>query len=209
MSDRARWRLKRVMDVTVASGVLILLAPLLGIVAAVVRLRLGRPVLFRQDRPGRGGRNFTMIKFRTMTDARDRQGALLADSERLTRVGVILRQTSLDEMPELWNVVKGDMSLVGPRPLLTRYTPYFTPEELRRFDVRPGITGWAQVNGRNRASWTQRLSDDLYYVDNMSLRLDARILMLTLLRVVSKKGLVTDPGSEMQDFDVERRSQHG
>jgi lipopolysaccharide/colanic/teichoic acid biosynthesis glycosyltransferase len=170
-----------------------------------VALRMGRPVLFRQERPGRLGVPFRMFKFRTMTDARGPDGQLLPDRERLTRLGTWLRKTSLDELPELINVLRGEMSLVGPRPLLMRYTPYFTEEERVRLAVRPGITGLAQVSGRNLVSWDQRLALDVRYVREWSLSLDFRILMLTVLRVFSRGGVVVDAESVMRNLDDERR----
>jgi undecaprenyl phosphate N,N'-diacetylbacillosamine 1-phosphate transferase len=196
---------KRLLDLVLSSLALVLLSPLLLGLAVLVRFRLGRPVIFRQRRPGHGEALFDLMKFRTMTDERDVSGALLPDSERLTRFGALLRQTSLDELPELFNVLRGDMSLVGPRPLLTRYTPYFTEAERVRFQVRPGITGLAQVEGRNDLNWDARIAADVRYVENLSLGLDLRILFLTLERVLTRKGLQVDPGAVMLDFDEERR----
>lgn len=198
--DRAR----RVMDVTAAAAGAIVLAVPAVAVAAYVRSRLGRPVFFAQQRPGRGGRPFRMLKFRTMTDARDENGDLLPDGERLTPAGRFLRSTSLDELPELVNVLRGEMSLVGPRPLLPRYTPYFTREESLRMSVRPGITGWAQINGRNVATWDDRLAMDVWYVRNRSLRLDLQILWGTVTAVFLRDGVVVDPESIMPNLDVER-----
>jgi len=182
-----------------------LLSPVLLVVAILVRLRLGTPVLFRQKRPGRHGVPFEMLKFRTMTDARGPDGELLSDTERLTPFGRWLRKTSLDELPELFNVIRGDMSLVGPRPLLMRYYPWFTDEERARFDVRPGITGLAQISGRNDLAWDQRIATDVEYVRRQSLVFDLSIIFKTLERIVSKKGLQEDPGAVMLDFDEERR----
>lgn len=170
---------KRIFDLLIALPALILLSPLLTVLALLVRVNLGAPVLFRQRRPGLHGKPFEMVKFRTMTDARDASGVLLPDAERLTAFGRFLRSTSLDELPELWNVVRGDMSLVGPRPLLMQYLPLYTPEQARRHDVRPGVTGWAQVNGRNAISWEQKFAYDVWYVDNLSFWLDLKILWLT------------------------------
>ncbi|HWR97726.1 MAG TPA: sugar transferase, partial [Candidatus Methanoperedens sp.] len=181
--------MKRALDVTVAAMALLLLSPLLLAAALAVRLRLGRPVLFRQVRPGRGGRPFVLLKYRTMSDARDGSGVLLPDAGRLSALGRFLRSTSLDELPELFNVLRGDMSLVGPRPLLTEYLPLYTPEQARRHEVRPGITGWAQVNGRNAISWEERFALDVWYVDNRSLRLDLRILALTVAKVLTREGI--------------------
>ncbi|MDM0103691.1 sugar transferase [Variovorax sp. J22R24] len=181
--------MKRSFDVLLASLALTLLAlPLLCLVW-LVRRRLGSPAFFRQTRPGRRGRPFQMIKLRTMTDARESDGRLLPDADRLTHFGRVLRASSLDELPELWNVLKGDMSLVGPRPLLMEYLPLYSPEQARRHEVRPGITGWAQVNGRNALSWEQKFNLDVWYVDHQSLRLDIKILWLTVRKVLVRDGI--------------------
>jgi lipopolysaccharide/colanic/teichoic acid biosynthesis glycosyltransferase len=198
---------KRGLDAAAAAILLALLSPVLGVVAVVVRRRLGSPVLFRQARAGRAERPFTMLKFRTMTDARSADGHLLPDGERLTETGRALRRTSLDELPELWNVLRGDMSLIGPRPLPLHYLPFFRPEERARFDVRPGITGLAQVSGRNRATWDERFSLDVVYVRTCSLATDARILWRTVRVALSRDGLVEDPESVMANLDDERRSE--
>lgn len=182
-AKRLQFAIKRLIDVAGAAAGLCLLTPLLLVVAALVWRDLGRPILFRQVRPGRGGRPFTMYKFRTMRDACDAHGRPLPDAERLTPLGRFLRRFSLDELPELWNVLRGDMSLVGPRPLLMEYLPRYTPEQARRHDVRPGITGLAQVLGRNAIPFSQRLALDVQYVDHFSLWLDAKILWWTLIRV--------------------------
>ena len=187
--------MKRAFDVVVATLMLVVLAPVLAVVAGVVAISLGRPVLFRQTRPGLHGKPFTMVKFRTMTDARDAAGALRPNAERLTRAGRFLRASSLDELPELWNVLKGDMSLVGPRPLLMEYLALYTPRQMRRHEVRPGITGWAQVNGRNTASWDERFEMDVWYVDNHTLWLDVRILLLTVWKVVRRDD-ISVPGRD-------------
>ena len=197
--------LKRALDVVASIGLLVLFSPLLVVVYVLVHTFLGRPVLFRHERPGRHARPFHLIKFRTMTNETDASGRLLPDSQRLTALGRFLRSTSVDELPELLNVLKGDMSLVGPRPLLTRYTAYFREAERCRFDVRPGITGLAQVRGRNDLSWDTRIAADVWYVRNWSLWLDLKILALTALQVVSRRGLQVDPGSVMKDLDEERR----
>lgn len=197
-------RRKRAADLAASLALGAVAAVPTAALAAVVRARLGSPVVFSQDRPGRHGDVFRMHKFRTMTDARGADGSLLPDSERLTPTGRWLRATSLDELPTLVNVIKGDMSFVGPRPLLTRYTPYFTQEERRRFVVRPGITGWAQVNGRNTAPWDERLAMDVWYVKNRSLMLDARILARTVGAVLKRSGVVVDPESVMKNLDDER-----
>jgi sugar transferase EpsL len=184
---------KRVFDAVVAGAMLMLTAPLLAFTACLVRTDVGRPILFRQIRPGLNGRPFVMVKFRTMRDLRDSSGQLLSNEARLTRIGRFLRSTSLDELPELWNVLRGDMSLVGPRPLLMEYLPLYTPTQLRRHEVRPGMTGWAQVNGRNTASWEDRFQMDVWYVDNRTLWLDLRILLLTFVKVLTRSG-ISEPG---------------
>jgi lipopolysaccharide/colanic/teichoic acid biosynthesis glycosyltransferase len=172
---------------------LIVLSPLIAAVAAGVRWVLGSPVLFRQTRPGLGGAPFTIVKFRTMTDARDERGELLPDDERLGAFGRFLRSSTLDELPELWNVVRGEMSLVGPRPLLMEYLPRYSSDQARRHAVRPGMTGWAQVNGRNLATWDERLAQDVWYVDHWSLGLDLRILLRTPVLILRRAG-VAHPG---------------
>lgn len=167
--------MKRILDIILASFGLILLAPVIGIVAVCIRRKLGSPVIFSQVRPGLHGKPFKMVKFRTMLDAFDAEGNPLPDSQRMTRFGSFLRSSSLDELPELWNVLKGDMSLVGPRPLLMEYLPFYSQEQYRRHEVRPGITGWAQVNGRNALSWEDKFRLDVWYVDNRSFWLDCKI----------------------------------
>jgi lipopolysaccharide/colanic/teichoic acid biosynthesis glycosyltransferase len=184
---------KRLLDLALALLALVVLAPLYALLAALVRRTLGAPVLFRQQRPGYRGQPFTLVKFRTMTEARDAQGNLLPDAERLTPLGRFLRSTSLDELPELWNVLRGEMSWVGPRPLLMRYLERYTPEQMRRHEVRPGITGWAQVNGRNAISWSDKFALDVWYVDHVSLWLDLRILALTAWKILRREG-VSAPG---------------
>lgn len=184
---------KRCFDILVSAAGVILLSPVLAILAVLVRFSLGSPVLFRQVRPGLHGRPFTMVKFRTMRDAIDAHGRALPDAERLTRFGSFLRSTSLDELPELWNVLKGDMSLVGPRPLLMEYLPLYSPEQARRHEVRPGITGWAQVNGRNALSWDEKFVMDVWYVDHQSFWLDMRILLMTVISVFRRDG-ISQPG---------------
>jgi lipopolysaccharide/colanic/teichoic acid biosynthesis glycosyltransferase len=185
--------LKRSLDVIVSGAALVLLAPLLLLIAILILLLLGHPVFFRQRRPGWKGRPFMLVKFRTMTGGCDRQGLPLPDAQRLTPFGLFLRRSSLDELPELWNVLKGDMSLVGPRPLLMEYLPLYTPEQGRRHDVRPGLTGWAQIHGRNDTSWEARLRQDVWYVDHASFRLDLFILVRTFAQVISRRG-VSSPG---------------
>ena len=181
--------LKRLIDVVASAGGLIVLSPLLVVLWLMVRRQMGRPALFRQVRPGLHGRPFEMIKFRTMRDAVGPDGQALPDAERLTDFGRWLRATSLDELPELWNVLKSDMSLVGPRPLLMEYLPLYTPDQARRHEVRPGITGWAQVNGRNALSWDQKFALDVWYVDNFNFWLDLRILVLTVVKVFKRDGI--------------------
>ena len=180
---------KRALDVVLSVVAIVFLAPVLMLVAIAIWAILGSPVIFRQVRPGIGGRPFVMYKFRTMDDARDEHGDPLSDEVRLGRFGRFLRATSLDELPELWNVLTGDMSLVGPRPLLMSYLPLYTDVERRRHEVRPGITGWAQVHGRNQISWERRFELDAWYVDNQSIRLDLRILWLTAARVARAEGI--------------------
>jgi sugar transferase EpsL len=180
---------KRFLDLLIASLGLVVTAPLQGLLAVLIRWRLGRPVLFRQERPGLDAAPFTLLKFRTMTDARDARGQLLPDAERLPPLGRFLRSTSLDELPELWNVVRGDMSLVGPRPLLVEYLPRYSARQAQRHEVRPGLTGWAQVNGRNAPDWETRLEMDVWYVENRSLWLDLRILVRTLATVLRREGI--------------------
>lgn len=180
---------KRVIDIVVALVALVLLAPIMVLVALLVRWKLGSPVLFRHERPGLYGKPFTMIKFRTMTDARDDQGHLLPDDVRLTPFGQFLRSSSLDELPELWNVLRGEMSLVGPRPLMMEYLGRYTPEQMRRHDVRPGITGWAQVNGRAALDFETRFVYDICYVDQHSFWFDIKIIGLTLWKIVQRDGI--------------------
>jgi lipopolysaccharide/colanic/teichoic acid biosynthesis glycosyltransferase len=191
---------KRTLDLLLSLLALACLAPILLILAALIRLRLGSPVLFRQMRPGLGGRPFRMVKFRTMLDRADAQGSLLPDAERLTPFGRFLRSSSLDELPELWNVVRGDMSLVGPRPLLMQYLDRYTPEQARRHEARPGITGWAQVNGRNALSWEQKFTLDVWYVDHRTWFLDLRILWLTVVKVVRREGISAAGEATIQEF---------
>jgi len=184
---------KRLFDVSAAAAGLLVLSPAIALTALAIRVRMGRPVLFRQIRPGLDGRPFELLKFRTMRDALDAEGLPLPDANRLTPLGSFLRASSLDELPQLWNVLRGDMSLVGPRPLLMEYLPLFTSEQARRHEVRPGITGWAQVNGRNAVSWERKFELDVWYVDNRTFLLDLRILGLTLLRAFRREG-ISQPG---------------
>jgi sugar transferase EpsL len=182
------WGVKRCMDVTLASVALVVLGPAMLGIALAIRLNMGSPVLFRQLRPGLHARPFKLVKFRTMRDVRDRKGRLLPIDERVTRLGVLLRRLSLDELPELWNILRGDMSVVGPRPLLMEYLPVYTPEQARRHEVKPGLTGWAQVNGRHALDWEERFRLDAWYVDNWSPRLDLKIIGMTIQRVISGEG---------------------
>jgi sugar transferase EpsL len=195
-----RWG-KRVLDVGVAAGALVLLMPVGIALAVVVRVWLGAPVLFRQARPGRDGRLFSLVKFRSMTDARDVTGQLRPDADRLVPLGRFLRRTSLDELPELWNVLVGEMSLVGPRPLLPEYLPLYSPEQARRHAVRPGITGWAQVHGRNALSWDEKFHLDVWYVDHVSLWRDLHILALTVRSVVRRDGISASAHVTMPRFE--------
>jgi lipopolysaccharide/colanic/teichoic acid biosynthesis glycosyltransferase len=195
--------LKRALDIGAALMGLLILSPVLMMVAVLVRFKLGGPVLLRQDRPGLDGEIFELIKFRTMTHETDSAGVLLPDQDRLTPFGQWLRATSLDELPELLNVLRGNMSFVGPRPLLEEYLPRYSPEQARRHEVRPGITGWAQVNGRNALSWEQKFELDVWYVENLSLRLDARILWLTIATVFRGRGVTADGHVTAEEFNPE------
>lgn len=192
--------LKRFLDIIIASIALILLSPLYAFVTYKVKKNLGSPVLFRQVRPGLHGKPFEMIKFRTMKDAVDEQGNPLPDSERLTPFGQMLRSTSLDEMPELWNVIKGDMSIVGPRPLLMEYLPLYSPEQAKRHDVRPGMTGHAQVNGRNAIGWEEKFKLDTWYVENQSIWLDFKIMFKTVHKVLAKDDISAEGEATMTKF---------
>ena len=192
--------LKRLLDIVIASSALVLLSPIYALVAYKVKKNLGSPVLFRQVRPGLHGKPFEMIKFRSMKDALDTAGNPLPDSERLTPFGKMLRATSLDEMPELWNVIKGDMSIVGPRPLLMEYLPLYNSEQAKRHEVRPGITGYAQVNGRNAISWEKKFELDTWYVNNHSLWLDFKIMLKTVKKVIAKDDISADGETTMIKF---------
>jgi lipopolysaccharide/colanic/teichoic acid biosynthesis glycosyltransferase len=196
--------MKRSFDLLVAALALLLMALPLLVLACFVRWKLGSPVMFCQVRPGLKGQSFKMVKFRTMTDARGSDGQLLPDAVRLTAFGRFLRASSLDELPELWNVLKGDMSLVGPRPLLMEYLPLYSPEQARRHEVRPGITGWAQVNGRNAISWPEKFALDVWYVDNRSLWLDVRILLLTVRKVLVRDGISALGEATMPRFEGDK-----
>ena len=191
---------KRFLDIVGSITGLIIFSPILAIVAFIIYLRMSTPILFRQVRPGLHGQPFRMIKFRTMLDAVDDHGIALPDAQRLTRLGRFLRSTSLDELPGLWNVLKGDMSLVGPRPLLIEYLPLYSPQQARRHEVRPGVTGWAQINGRNALSWDEKFALDVWYVDNQSMALDSRILWLTIKKVIVRDGISATGEATMPKF---------
>lgn len=199
---------KRLLDFFLALMALLVLWPILLLIAWQVRRKLGSPVFFRQTRPGWKGRPFEMVKFRTMRDAMGRDGQPLPDAERLTPFGNFLRSASLDELPELWNVLKGDMSLVGPRPLLMEYLPLYSSEQARRHEVRPGVTGWAQINGRNALSWEDKFKLDVWYVDHRSLWLDMRILMLTVKKVFVREGISADGEATMPRFTGSNLQEH-
>jgi lipopolysaccharide/colanic/teichoic acid biosynthesis glycosyltransferase len=192
--------MKRLFDLTASLIALIVFSPIIALVAYKIKNNLGSPVLFRQTRPGLNGKPFEMIKFRTMKDAMDKDGNPLPDSERMTPFGDRLRNSSLDELPELWNVLKGEMSLVGPRPLLMQYLPLYNKEQARRHDVRPGVTGWAQINGRNAISWDEKFKLDVWYVDNRSFWLDIKILFFTVKKVFVKEGISADGHVTIEPF---------
>jgi lipopolysaccharide/colanic/teichoic acid biosynthesis glycosyltransferase len=200
---RSRWYArtgKRALDLAITLPTLLLVSPVLLVVAALVRLQIGAPVLFRQERPGRHGRPFILFKFRTMNEARDSAGLPLPDVHRLTPFGRWLRGVSLDELPELWNIVRGDMSLVGPRPLLMQYLDRYTPAQARRHEVRPGLTGWAQINGRNAITWDQKFALDVWYVDRVSWWLDVKIIARTFWKLVSREGISSAGEATMSEF---------
>lgn len=201
--------LKRLFDIFASFFGLLVLSPVIAIVACKIRKNLGSPVLFKQLRPGQDGKPFEMLKFRTMLDAVDANGNPLPDSERLTPFGNWLRSTSLDELPELWNVLKGDMSLVGPRPLLMEYLPLYNPEQYRRHEARPGVTGWAQVNGRNAISWEEKFKLDVWYVNNQSFWLDIKIVWLTVKKVLVRDGISAEGEATMSKFTGTAESEHG
>lgn len=192
--------IKRAGDVLLSLTALILLCPLLLLTALLVRVKLGSPVLFCQERPGKDERIFKLYKFRTMTDGRDEKGDLLPDEKRLTGLGKILRSTSIDELPELWNILRGDMSIVGPRPLLVKYLPLYSEEQKHRHDVRPGLTGWAQVHGRNLQSWEDRFSHDVWYVNHVGFALDVKIVLKTVKCVFVREGISSDGCATMEEF---------
>ena len=192
--------IKRLMDILLSAAGLVVLSPVLAVTAILVRQKLGSPVIFRQPRPGRDGKIFHLYKFRTMTDGRDENGNLLSDEVRLTPFGKKLRATSLDELPELLNILRGDMSIVGPRPLLVKYLPLYNEEQQHRHDVRPGLTGWAQVHGRNTVTWEEKFRLDLWYVRNLSFLLDARIILLTVKSVLHREGISSETAATMEEF---------
>lgn len=196
--------IKRIMDVLLSGIAILLLSPVMLIIAMLVRKKLGSPVIFKQERPGKNEKIFKLYKFRTMTDERDEHGDLLSDEMRLTKFGRALRSTSLDELPELFNIFKGDMSIVGPRPLLVRYLPYYSCEERKRHNVRPGLTGLAQVNGRNNVDWDQRLKYDVEYVNNLSFLGDVKIILQTIGKVLKGSDIASGEQLLMEDLDVER-----
>ncbi len=198
--------MKRIVDIVASILAFSVFIPVLCILCILIRLKLGSPIFFRQIRPGLNGKPFKMIKFRTMLDAFDKDGNPLPDAERLTPFGSFLRASSLDELPGLWNVLKGDMSLVGPRPLLMEYLPLYSKEQARRHNVRPGITGWAQVNGRNAISWEDKFKFDVWYVDNQSFWLDLKILLLTIKKVFIREGISAEGEATMSRFTGERKS---
>ena len=190
----------RVFDLLLTFPVLLLLLPALFVVAVLVRWNLGSPIFYKQKRPGKDGIPFMLYKFRTMRDEKDKNGTLLPDDKRLTRLGKFLRSTSIDELPELWNVLKGDMSLVGPRPLLMQYLDRYTPKQARRHEVKPGITGWAQINGRNAITWEEKFKLDVWYVDNRSLWLDVKIIFMTIWKILKREGISQSGQATMEEF---------
>lgn len=192
--------IKRILDIISSLLAIIILSPFLAVTAVLVKTKLGSPVLFRQERPGKDEKIFTLMKFRTMTDERDENGELLPDEVRLTKFGKFLRSTSIDELPELFNILKGDMSVIGPRPLLVEYIPRYNEHQHRRHEVRPGLSGWAQVNGRNTVSWEDKFDMDVHYVDNYSLAMDVKILFMTVLNVLKREGISSETSATMEVF---------
>lgn len=192
--------IKRILDIISSLFAIIILSPLLAVTAVLVKTKLGSPVLFKQERPGKDEKIFTLMKFRTMTDERDENGELLPDEVRLTKFGKFLRSTSIDELPELFNILKGDMSVIGPRPLLVEYIPRYNEHQHRRHEVRPGLSGWAQVNGRNTVSWEDKFDMDVHYVDNYSFAMDVKILFMTVLNVLKKEGISSETSATMEVF---------
>lgn len=200
--------IKRLLDIVLSGLALVVLSPVLLVTAVLVRTKLGSPVIFKQPRPGKDGKIFNLYKFRSMTDARDAQGNLLPDEVRLTSFGKTLRTTSLDELPELWNILRGDMSIVGPRPLLVKYLHLYDEEQRHRHDVRPGLTGWAQVNGRNAISWEEKFKLDVWYVRNLRFALDVKILFLTVKKVFCREGISSETAVTMEEFKGTKESDH-
>jgi lipopolysaccharide/colanic/teichoic acid biosynthesis glycosyltransferase len=192
---------KRLLDIVISLFTLILLSPVFLITAILIRIKLGSPIIFKQERPGKNNKIFNMYKFRTMTDEKDEFGNLLSDEIRLTKFGKILRSTSLDELPELWNIFKGDMSIVGPRPLLVQYLKLYNSEQIKRHDVRPGLTGWAQVNGRNTISWEEKFKLDVEYVNKISFLFDLKIVIITFLKVIKRNDINTSDDMTMEYFE--------
>jgi lipopolysaccharide/colanic/teichoic acid biosynthesis glycosyltransferase len=191
---------KRGIDLCISALALLLLSPLIGVIALLVRIKHGSPVLFSQERPGLDERIFRMYKFRSMTNERDADGNLLPDDKRLTKLGKFLRATSLDELPELWNILKGDLSLIGPRPLLVRYLPRYSERQHKRHSVRPGMTGWAQVHGRNTVSWQDKFEYDVWYAEHISFALDVRIFFMTIVKVLKREGINSETAATMEEF---------
>ncbi len=200
--------IKRLLDIVLSGAALVILSPVLLITAVLVRIKLGSPVIFTQERPGKDEKVFKLHKFRSMTDARDASGNLLPDKERLTRFGAKLRSLSIDELPELWNIFRGKMSIVGPRPLLVKYLPLYNEEQRHRHDVRPGLTGWAQVHGRNLTSWEERFEYDVEYVNNISFALDVKIIIMTIRCVLGREGINADGSATMKAFTGTGASTH-
>lgn len=192
--------IKRILDIISSLLAILILSPLLAVTAVLVKTKLGSPVLFKQERPGKDEKIFTLMKFRTMTDERDENGELLPDEFRLTKFGQFLRSTSIDELPELFNILKGDMSVIGPRPLLVRYLPRYNEHQHRRHEVRPGLSGWAQVNGRNTVSWEDKFNMDVEYVENYSMFMDIKILFMTIVNVLKHDGISSETSATMEEF---------
>ncbi len=200
--------IKRLLDIILSGCALLLLSPVLLVTAILVRTKLGTPVLFKQPRPGKDEKIFNLYKFRSMTDEKDENGQLLPDEVRLTKFGKLLRSTSLDELPELWNILKGDMSIVGPRPLLVRYLPLYNAEQKHRHDVRPGLTGWAQANGRNAISWEEKFRLDVWYVQNLSFWVDVKTIFLTVKKVFCREGISSETAATMEEFTGTKECDH-
>lgn len=200
--------IKRLMDIVLSGGALIVLSPVLLGTAILVRTKLGSPVIFCQERPGKDEKIFKLYKFRSMTDQRDENDNLLPDEARLTKLGKLLRSTSLDELPELWNILRGDMSIVGPRPLLVKYLPLYNEEQQHRHNVRPGLTGWAQVNGRNAISWEEKFKLDVWYVENLSFATDVKIIFLTVKKVFCREGISSETSATMEEFTGTKECDH-